>query len=105
MGFDISKGKVTPQHAIMLNKAEEEIPSMSDVANADNVELQDFIMENALRSMEDLIKQLRNYTQTQTDELFKHPLKDLLGFDKELRSIRGSLKVETAKKVEFYENI
>ena len=71
----------------MLNKAEEEIPSMSDV---DNVELQDFIMENASRSMEDLIKQLRNHTQTQTDEL--------LGFDKELRNIRGSLKVETAKK-------
>ena len=57
----------------MLNKAEGEIPSMSDVANADNVELQDFIMENASRSMEDLIKQSRNHTQTHTDESLKHP--------------------------------
>ena len=41
----------------MLNKAEEEMPSMSDVANSNEIELQE-IVENALRSIENLIVQL-----------------------------------------------
>ena len=43
--------------------------------------------------MEDLISQL-----TQTDDLFEYLLRELLGLDKQLRSIRGSLKVEVAKR-------
>ena len=43
--------------------------------------------------------------QTDTEDLFKHPLRELLGLDKQLRSIRGSLKVEVAKKVELEEHI
>ena len=43
--------------------------------------------------------------QTDTEDLFKHPLRKLLGLDKQLRSIRGSLKVEVAKKVELEEHI
>ena len=43
--------------------------------------------------------------QADTDELFEHPLRELLGLDKQLRSIRGSLKVEVAKKVELEERI
>ena len=49
---------------------------------------------------DDLILQL-NDQQSQTDDLFKHPLRNLLGLDKQLRSIRGSLKVEVAKKVQW----
>ena len=37
--------------------------------------------------------------------LLEHPLHELLGLDKELRSIRGSLKVDTAKKVQLEECI
>ena len=55
--------------------------------------------------MEDLILQL-NDQHSQTDELFEHPLHDLLGLDKQLRSlIRGSLKVQVAKKVQLKERI
>ena len=43
--------------------------------------------------------------QSQTDELFEHPLRELLGLDTQLRTIRGSLKVEVAKKVELEERI
>ena len=43
--------------------------------------------------------------QTDTDDLFKHPLRELLGLDAQLRSIRGSLKVEVAKKVQLEEHI
>ena len=43
--------------------------------------------------------------QSQTDDLLEHPLRELLGLDKPLRSIRGSLKVEVAKKVELEEHI
>ena len=58
----------------------------------DDIELQEIA-----KSMEDLISQL-NDQQSQTDDVFEYPLRDLLGLDKQLRiSIRGSLKVEVAK--------
>ena len=59
---------------------------MSDIAKANDIELQEIA-----KSMEDLIFQINN--QLQTDDLFEHPLRELLGLDKQLRSIRGSLKV------------
>ena len=42
-------------------------------------------------------------TQTQTDDSL--PMQQLLGLDKQLRSIRGLLKVEVAKKVQLEEHI
>ena len=54
--------------------------------------------------MEDLIFQIKD-VQTDTDDLFEHPLQELLGLDTQLRSIRGSLKVEVAKKVQLEERI
>ena len=50
--------------------------------------------------MEDLIFQIKD-AQTDTDDLFEHPLRELLGLDKQLRTIRSSLKVEVAKKLEL----
>ena len=69
----------------------------------DDIELQE-IAEKASKSTEDIISQMKDI-QTDTDELFEHPLCELLGLDKQLRSIRGSLKVEVAKKVELEERI
>ena len=100
LGFNIPSGKITAKQAIILSKAEEELPSESNVAKADDTELQE-ITENAARSTEDLIAQLRDHTQTQADDFFKHPLKELLGCDEELRNIRGSLNVEMVRKVEL----
>ena len=40
LGFDIPRGKVTAQQAVMLNKAAEELPSESDITGADDIELQ-----------------------------------------------------------------
>ena len=99
LGFDIPRGKVTAREAVMLNKAAEELPSESDITKEDDIELQE-IAEKASKSMEDLISQLM-----QTDDLFKYPLCDLLGSDKQLRCIRGLLKVEVAKKVQLEEHI
>ena len=62
------------------------------------------IAEKASKSTEDIISQIKD-VQTNKDELFEHPLRKLLGLDKQLRSIRGSLKVEVAKKVELEERI
>ena len=53
LGFDIPRGKVTAQQAVMLNKAQEELPSASDVGKADEIELEE-IVENASRSIENL---------------------------------------------------
>ena len=94
LGFNISAGEVTARQAAMLNKAQEELPSESDITGADDIELQE-IAEKALG----IISQIKD-VQTGTDELFENPLCELLSLDKQLRSIRGSLKAEVAKKLE-----
>ena len=99
LGFDILRGKVTARQAVMLNKASEELPSESDITKADDTELQE-IAEKA----SDIISQIKD-VQTDTDDLFEHPLCELLGLDKQLRTIRGLLKVEAAKKRELEECI
>ena len=96
LGFDIPKGKLTAWQAVMLNRVNKELHSTSDITKADDKELQE-IIENASKSMEDLILQMKN-DQSQTDDLFKYPLCELLGLDKQLRSIRLLLKVEVAKR-------
>ena len=79
----------------MLNKVEEELPSVSDIAKADDTELQEIA-----KSTENLISQM---SQTEGEETL--PMQELLGLDKQLRSIRGLLKAEVAKKVQLEENI
>ena len=98
MGFNIPVGRITAWQAIMLNKAAEELPSESDITKADEIELQE-IAEKTL----DIISKIRDI-QTDTEDLFEHPLRELLGLDKQVRTIRGSLKVEVAKKVELEEH-
>ena len=68
LDFKVPKGKVTSQQAAMLNKVEEEIPSASDVDKAGDIELQEIA-----KSTEDLIFQIKD-VQTDTDDLFEHPL-------------------------------
>ena len=83
-----------PRFVLDLLEKQAKLPSSSEIAKADDIELEEIV-----KSTEDLISQINE--QTQTDDLFKHPLQELLGLDKQLRSIRGSLKVEIAKKVEL----
>ena len=103
LGFNIPLGKITAQQAVMLDKAAEELPSESNITKADDIELQE-IAEKAMKSTEDLISHL-NDQQSQTVDLLEYPLRELLGLDKQLRSIRGSQKVEVAKKVQLEEYI
>ena len=98
LDFNVPKGKVTSRQAMLLKEAGEELPSSSEIAKADTIEL-----EEIAKSTEDLIFQINN--QSQTDDLFEHPLRELLGLYAQLRSIRGSLKVEVAKKVQLEERI
>ena len=90
LGFNIPVGRITARQAVILNKAAEELPSESDITGADDIELQE-IAEKGLG----IISQIKD-VQTDTEDLFKHPLHELLGLGKQLRSIRGSLKVEVA---------
>ena len=69
-----------------------ELPSIHEIAGTDEIELEEIV-----KSTEDLIFQINS--QSQTDELSEHPLCELLGLDKQLRSIRGSLKVEVTKRL------
>ena len=75
----------------MLEK-QAELPSSSEIAKADDIEL-----EETAEKVSDIISQIKD-VQTDTDDLFEHPLRELLGLDKQLRSIRGSLKAEVVKK-------
>ena len=95
LGFNIPVGKLMARQAIMLNKAAEELPSESDITKADDIELQE-IAEKALS----IISQIKD-VQTDTEDLFEHHLRELLGLDKQLRSIRGSLKVEVVKRLSW----
>ena len=99
LGFNIPVGRITAHQAVMLNKAAEELPSESDITGADDIELQE-IAEKA----SGIISQIKD-VQTDTEDLFENHLRKLLGLDKQLRSIRGSLKVEVAKKVDLEEHI
>ena len=99
LGFNIPVGRITAHQAVMLNKAAEELPSESDITGADVIELQEIA-----KKASGIISQIKD-VETDTEDLFENPLHELLGLDKELRSIRDSLKVEVAKKVELEEHI
>ena len=98
MGYNTTKTNLKPRFVLDLMEKQAELPSSSEIAGTDEIEL-----EEIAKSKEDLIFQINN--QSQTDEPFKHPLHNLLSLDKQLRSIRGSLEVEVAKKVQLEERI
>ena len=98
MGYNITKTNLKPRFVLDLLEKQAELPSSSEIAKADTREL-----EEIAKSTEDLISQINN--QTQTNDSLEYPLQELLGLDKQLRSIRGSLKVEVAKKVDLEEHI
>ena len=89
-------GFVYVQKATMLNEMGKKLPSASDITKADDIELQE-IMENAAKSTEDLITQFKG-EETLT-------MRELLGLNEQLKSIRGVLKVEVEKKVNLEEKI
>ena len=99
MGYNITKTNLKPRFVLDLLEKQAELPSSSEIAKADDIELEE-IVEKA----SDIISQIKD-VQTDTDDLFEHPLRELLGLEKQLRSIRGSLKVEGAKKVQLEEHI
>ena len=64
LGSDVSEWPLSRKQAVALNKAQEELPSASDIDKVDDIELQE-IVENALKSMEDLIFRLKTSRQMQ----------------------------------------
>ena len=99
LDFNIPVGRITARQAVMLNKAAEELPSESDITGSDDMEWQEIVEKTS-----GIISQIKD-VQTDAEDLFENPLRELLGLDKQLRSIRSSLKVEVAKKVELEEHI
>ena len=68
LGFNVSEWPLSRAQAVALNKAQEELPSASDVTRADDIKLQE-IAEKA----SGIISQIKD-VQTDTEGLFKHPL-------------------------------
>ena len=81
LGFDIPRGEVTARQAVILNKTAEELPSESEITRADDIELQE-IVEKA----PGIISQIKD-VQADTEDLFEHPLRELLCLHKQLRTI------------------
>ena len=75
LGFNIPVGRITARQAVMLKKAAKELPSESDITGADDIELQE-IVEKA----SGIISQIKD-VQTDTDDLFENPLRELLDLD------------------------
>ena len=90
-GLQHNQNNLKPRFFLDLMENQAELPSPSEIAGMNVIELEEIV-----KSTEDLIFKINN--QSQTDEPFEHPLRDLLGLDKQLRSIRGSLKAEVAKR-------
>ena len=97
MGYNITKTNLKPRFVLDLLEKQAELPSSSEIAKADE-------LEEIAEKVSDIISQIKD-VQTDTDDLFEHPLRELLDLDKQLRSIRCSLKVEVAKKVQLEEHI
>ena len=86
--------KIMAQQAIALNRVEKELPSAAIIGKLDDIELQEII--------ERVTKSMKNSEGKCSEDL---PRCGLLGLDKQLRSNRGVLKVETAKKVQLEQQI
>ena len=67
LGFDLDK--VTAEQAELLNRVEEDMPSVSNITKADDIELQE-ITENATKSTEDLISQFEGQETLPMRELW-----------------------------------
>ena len=79
-----------PRFVLDLMEKQAQLPSIHEIDGADEIEL-----EKITASTEDLIFQINS--QSQTDELFEHPLHELLGLDAQLRTLQGSLKVQVVE--------
>ena len=94
-GFDIPRGKITARQAVMLNRVEEELPSITDIAKADDIELQE-IMENAARSTGNLIEQLEanlpTICQCVNSWVWTNSSEALLGFNQGGGGKKGSVE-------------
>ena len=108
LGFVIEDGK-SARDAIKLEQVRRdieqkrrELPSASAINRANDIELQE-ITERTITVNKDLLNEISSDRGTQTgeDDPGQPTMRELVGLDKELRSIRGSLKVEVAKKVEL----
>ena len=92
LSFDVPVGRITARQFMASYRAGSQLPSTSDITRADDIELQE-IAEKASRSIENLNQQVQ---EESTEDL---PIRELLGLNKQPRSIRGLPKVEVAKKV------
>ena len=70
MGYNIAKTNLKPRFVLDLLEKQAELPSSSEIAKADEMEL-----EEIAKSTEDLIHQINE--QTQTDDLLESRLREL----------------------------
>ena len=70
MGYNITKTNLKSRFVLDLMEKQAQLPSIHEIAGTDEIEL-----EEIAKSTEDLIFQINS--QSQTEELFEHPLCDL----------------------------
>ena len=106
MDYNITKTDLKPRFVLDLLEKQTELPSSSEINRANDIELQE-LTERPITVIKDFLQEISSDRGTQTgkDDPEAPTMRELMGLDKELRSIRGSLKVEATKKVELEQHI
>ena len=106
MGYNITKTSLKPRFLLDLLEKQTKLPSSSEIDRASDIKLQE-MTERPITAIKDFLQEISSDRGTQTgeDDPEMPTMQELVGLDKELRSIRGSLKVEAAKKVELEQHI
>ena len=106
MGYNIPKTKLKPQFLLDLLEKQTKLPSSSEINRASDIELQE-LTERPITAIKNFLQEISSDRGTQTgeDDPEMPTMREFVGLDKQLRSIRGSLKVEAAKKVELEQHI
>ena len=81
-----------------FNRASDNLPSTSKINKAGDIELQE-IVENVIDNTENLTDSIRQGQETRTDDSLQYPMRELLAFDRQLKTIRGSLRSEIGKRI------
>ena len=101
-----ARTKLNTKEAVALNNMDNNLPSTSEITQATAIEMKD-IVESVIDNNEEFIDSMKYYRETYgwMDDSFGYAEREIRGFDKGLKTIRGSLKVAVGKMTETENHI
>ena len=98
--------KLNKKEAVALNNMDNNLPSTSEITQATAIEMKD-IVESVIDNNEEFIDSMKHYRETYgwMDDSFGYAEREIRGFNKGLKTIRGSLRVAVGKMTETENHI